>query len=120
MTDQNPHSDEAVADKPKSSRKLFVFLILLCVVLGVITLRVNSQRSAKKWVDFALTADVQSLAVKARAYQVPSNKGATVPPEAPDVSSIKLIDYDHGKYGSKAERTRLLAKWDREVKVLPR
>ena len=76
--------------------------------------------SAKKWVDFALTADVQSLAVKARAYQVPSNKGATVPPEAPDVSSIKLIDYDHGKYGSKAERTRLLAKWDREVKVLPR
>ena len=76
--------------------------------------------SAKKWVDFALTADIQSLAVKARAYQVPSNKGATVPPEAPDVSSIKLIDYDHGKYGSKAERTRLLAKWDREVKVLPR
>ena len=76
--------------------------------------------SAKKWVDFALTADVQSLAVKARAYQVPSNKEATVPPEAPDVSSIKLIDYDHGKYGSKAERTRLLAKWDREVKVLPR
>ena len=76
--------------------------------------------SAKKWVDFALTADVQSLAVKARAYQVPSNKDATVPPEAPDVSSIKLIDYDHGKYGSKAERTRLLAKWDREVKVLPR
>ena len=76
--------------------------------------------SAKKWVDFALTADVQSLAVKARAYQVPSNKSATVPPEAPDVSSIKLIDYDHGKYGSHAERTRLLAKWDREVKVLPR
>ena len=76
--------------------------------------------SAKKWVDFALTADVQSLAVKAGDYQVPSNKEATVPPEAPDVSSIKLIDYDHGKYGSKAERTRLLAKWDREVKVLPR
>jgi len=51
MNDQNQHSDEAVAEKPKSSRKLFVFLILLCVVLGVITLRVNSQRSTKKWVE---------------------------------------------------------------------
>lgn len=76
--------------------------------------------SAKKWVDFALTAEVQSMAAQARAYQVPSNKGAIVPPEAPDVSSIKLIDYDHAKYGSKTERTRLLSRWDREVKVLPR
>jgi len=31
-----------------------------------------------------------------------------------------LIDYNHALYGSKAERTRLLKKWDKEVKVLPR
>ena len=76
--------------------------------------------SAKKFIDFALTADVQSMAAKVKSYQVPSNKNAVSPPEAPDVSSIKLIDYNHALYGSKAERTRLLKKWDAEVKVLPR
>ena len=76
--------------------------------------------SAKKWVDFALTADVQSMAGSVKAYQVPSNKNATVPKEAPDVSSIKLIDYDHARYGSKLVRSGLLAKWDRDVKPLPR
>jgi len=33
---------------------------------------------------------------------------------------MKFIDYDFAKYGSSAERTRLLAKWDSEVKNLPR
>lgn len=75
--------------------------------------------SAKKWVDFALTADVQSLAVQAQAYQVPSNMSAEVPKEAPKVDQIKLIDYNFTKYGSSAERKRLLKKWDDEVKSLP-
>jgi iron(III) transport system substrate-binding protein len=75
--------------------------------------------SAKKWVDFALTADVQSLAVQAKSYQVPSNMGASVPKEAPKLDQIKLIDYDFKKYGSSSERKRLLKKWDDEVKSLP-
>ena len=76
--------------------------------------------SAKKWYDWALTADAQELAAKAQAYQVPSNKDAVAPPEAPDLSQIELIDYDFKKYGSSAERTRLLKKWDEEVYALPR
>lgn len=75
---------------------------------------------ARKFYDFALRADIQSLAVKAKSYQVPSNKNATVPPEAPKLSEIKLIDYDFKKYGSSAERQRLLAKWEKEVNALPR
>ena len=75
--------------------------------------------SAKAWVDFALTADVQNLAVQAKAYQVPSNLGATTPKEAPKLDQIKLIDYDFKLYGSSAERKRLLKKWDNEVKSLP-
>ena len=51
---------------------------------------------------------------------MPSNKAAVTPPEAPKLKEIKLIDYDFKKYGSTAERTRLLAKWDKEVKVLPK
>jgi iron(III) transport system substrate-binding protein len=76
--------------------------------------------SAKAYYDFALRADIQSRAAEAKAYQVPSNQGASAPPEAPDFSQIKLIDYDFKKYGSSDERKRLLKKWDDEVNSLPR
>jgi iron(III) transport system substrate-binding protein len=75
--------------------------------------------NAKKFYDWALTAEVQSRALEVKAYQVPSNKGAKTSPYAPDLSSIKLIDYDFKKYGSSDERKRLLKKWDDEVSVLP-
>ena len=74
----------------------------------------------KKWYDWALTPAAQELGARAKAYQVPSNKSAKAPPQAPDLKTIKLIDYDFAKYGSSAERTRLLAKWDKEVKALPK
>ena len=76
--------------------------------------------NAKKWVDFALGAQIQILGANARSFQVPSNKNAATPPEAPKLKDIKLINYDFKKYGSSAERIRLLAKWDKEVKVLPK
>ena len=71
--------------------------------------------SAKKFYDWALSADAQSLALQVKAYQVPSNKSSKTSPAAPDLSSIKLIDYNFKKYGSSAERKRLLKKWDDEV-----
>jgi iron(III) transport system substrate-binding protein len=49
-----------------------------------------------------------------------SNTSAESSPQAPDLASIKLIDYDFAKYGSSAERKRLLKKWDDEVSTLPR
>ena len=58
--------------------------------------------------------------MNAKSYQVPSNKSAPVPKEAPKLTDVKLINYDFAKYGSKEERTRLLSKWDTEVKVLPK
>ena len=76
--------------------------------------------NAKKWYDFALGAQIQILGANAKSFQVPSNKSAVTPPEAPKLKEIKLIDYDFKKYGSTAERTRLLANWDKEVKVLPK
>jgi iron(III) transport system substrate-binding protein len=75
--------------------------------------------SAKRFYDWALTAAAQSLGAKAEAYQVPSNKGAATPPQAPKLGEIKLIDYDFAKYGTAAERKRLLEKWGKEVKSLP-
>jgi iron(III) transport system substrate-binding protein len=75
--------------------------------------------NAQKFYDWALTADVQSMALQVNAFQVPSNKGAETSPSAPDLASIKLIDYDFKLYGSSAERRRLLKKWDEDVSVLP-
>jgi iron(III) transport system substrate-binding protein len=80
---------------------------------------VRNPESARKFYDFALRADVQSLAKDAKAYQVPSNAKAVPPPEAPDFAQIKLIDYDFATYGSSETRNRLLKKWSDEVASLP-
>ena len=48
------------------------------------------------------------------------NKSAPTPEVAPKLAEIKLIDYDFVKYGSSAERNRLLKKWDDEVSKLPK
>jgi iron(III) transport system substrate-binding protein len=81
----------------------------------------RNPESAKKWYDWALSKNAQSLGPNAKvSYQVPSNKGAATPPGAPNLAEIKLINYDFAKYGSSAERRRLLSKWDNEVKNLPK
>ena len=74
--------------------------------------------NAKKFYDFALKPGPQALGAENKQFQVPSNKTASIPPLAPKLSELKLIDYDFAKYGSSDERRRLLSKWDREVKSL--
>ena len=84
---------------------------------------VNGARNlegARRFVDLALTAPVQALGAKNKQFQVPSNRSAEVPKEAPMLSEMKLIEYDFKKYGSSAERRRLLDKWERDVNALPR
>jgi iron(III) transport system substrate-binding protein len=81
----------------------------------------KNMENAKKWYDWALSTEGQNVGITAKvSYQVPSNKGASAPPQAPKLSEIKLINYDFAKYGSSAERTRLLTKWDKEVYALPK
>ena len=81
----------------------------------------KNMENARKWYDWALTAEAQSIAGNLRvSFQVPSNKTAAVPPQAPKLAEVKLINYDFVKYGSSAERTRLLTKWDKDVSTLPK
>ncbi len=75
----------------------------------------RNMASAKKFYEFALRADVQSMGIKVNALQVPSNVGATIPPKAPRPEQIKLINYDFAKYGSDDVRKRLLKRWDEEI-----
>ena len=81
----------------------------------------KNMENAKKWYDWALSAEAQAVGSQAKvSYQVPSNKSAPVPAAAPKLSEIKLINYDFAKYGSSAERTRLLKRWDTEISTLPK
>jgi iron(III) transport system substrate-binding protein len=81
----------------------------------------KNMANAKLWYDWALSTEGQAIgAANKVSYQVPSNKAAPVPAAAPRLADIKRINYDFAKYGSSAERKRLLGKWDAEVSTLPK
>jgi len=81
----------------------------------------KNMENAKKWYEWALTPEAQSIGPQNKvSYQLPSNKNTPIPPQAPKFTDIKLINYDFAKYGSSAERTRLLQRWDKEVSTLPK
>jgi iron(III) transport system substrate-binding protein len=71
--------------------------------------------AAKKFVDWALTAKAQALGAETKQFQIPSNVSAPISPLSPKMADIKLINYDFAKYGTSAERKRLLERWDKEV-----
>lgn len=73
--------------------------------------------AAKKFYDWLLAPQAQAIGISVNSYQVPANKSVTLPPDIAKLVEAKLIDYDFQKFGSPAERTRLLARWDREVKA---
>jgi len=76
--------------------------------------------AAKKFYEWALTAQAQQFGAAAKQFQLPSNKGAKVDPNVPDFKKIKFIKYDYAKYGASAERRRLISKWEKDVNSLPR
>ena len=71
--------------------------------------------AARKFVDWALTPKAQALGAQNKQFQIPSNVNSPISPLAPKLADVKLIDYNFAKYGSSAERKRLLERWDREV-----
>ena len=70
---------------------------------------------ARRFVDFALSPEGQATGVVAGQYQVPSNAKAALPAAAPDISMIKMVDYDFATFGSPEERSRLLRRFDTEI-----
>lgn len=72
--------------------------------------------NAKLFFDWALSVEAQELGAVAKTYQTPSNKIAKAPPGAPRLEDVKLIRFDYSKFGKKAERTRLLERFESEVR----
>ena len=80
----------------------------------------RNMEAAKKFYEWALTPQAQQFGAAAKQYQLPSNKATPVDPRVPDFKKIKFIDYDYAKYGSSAERKRLISRWEKDVNSLPR
>jgi iron(III) transport system substrate-binding protein len=76
--------------------------------------------NAKTWYDWALSPEAQQLAITGKSYQAPSNTKSAAPPQAPKLEGVKLVDYDFAKYGSSAERKRLVDRWEKEIGGLPK
>ena len=71
--------------------------------------------AAKKFYDWALTADAQKIGLEVKEFAIPTNKGVPLPPQVPKLTDIKVIDYDFAKYGASDTRKRLLERWEKEV-----
>lgn len=80
----------------------------------------RNEVNAKKFYDWTLGEEAQAINMRLKIFSMPSNPKVAVPVEAPDFAAVKLITYDTGKYGGAAERTRLLGKFQTDVKSQPR
>ena len=81
----------------------------------------RNMNEAKKFYDWALSPAIQTMVfTSGKSLQVPANTKAQADPDAPDLSTINLIDYDFAVYGDKNTRAGLLGKWDTDVSVIPR
>ena len=71
--------------------------------------------AAKRFYDWALTADAQKIGLDVKEFAIPTNRGVPLPPQVPKLTDVKVIDYDFAKYGASDTRRRLLERWEKEV-----
>jgi iron(III) transport system substrate-binding protein len=76
--------------------------------------------AAKKFVDFALTAEGQQIGLDVKEYAIPTQRDVPLPPQVPKLTEVKVISYDFARYGSSSERKRLLDRWEKEINALSR
>ena len=76
--------------------------------------------NAKKFVDWALTADAQKIGFEVKEYAIPTNKNVPLPPTVPALTEFKVINYDFAKYGGSETRKRLLERWEKEIGQAPK
>ena len=76
--------------------------------------------NAKKFVDWALSADAQKIGLDIKEYAIPTNRNVPLPATVPALSEFKVINYDFAKYGSSETRRRLLDRWEKEIGQAPK
>lgn len=75
---------------------------------------------ARRFYDWYLTPAAMDIGPRVNQFHVPAHPGAAAHPRIPELSRIRLVDYDFAKYGDPEMRRRILARWDREIGSLPR
>ncbi|HET7098527.1 MAG TPA: ABC transporter substrate-binding protein [Casimicrobiaceae bacterium] len=76
--------------------------------------------NAKKFVDWALSADAQKIGLDIKEYAIPTNRKVALPPMVPNLAEAKVIRYDFAKYGSSETRKRLLERWEKDINAAVR
>ncbi len=74
--------------------------------------------NAKRYYDWLMSPEGQSIGAKADSLQSPANKMFKPDPRIPSMDNVRLIKYDFEKHGKSAERRRLLERWNKEVGAL--
>jgi iron(III) transport system substrate-binding protein len=75
---------------------------------------------ARRFYDWYLTPAAMDIGPTVNQWHVPAHRLAKADPRIPDLSTIRLVDYDFAKFGQAATRRRILERWDREIGSLPR
>ena len=76
--------------------------------------------AAKKFYDWALTADAQKIGLDLKEFAIPTNRNVVLPAMVPKFTDVKVIDYDFSKFGASETRKRLLERWEREINSAPK
>ncbi|WP_428671176.1 ABC transporter substrate-binding protein [Roseibium sp.] len=72
-------------------------------------------QAARRFVNYSMSPEGQATGAASGQNQIPSNARAALPPAAPDISLIRMVDYDFATFGSPEQRRRLLDRFDKEV-----
>lgn len=75
----------------------------------------RNMEHAKKFYDFMMSVEGQSIGATVRNYQQPANKYTPANAKILQADKVNLVDYDFKKFGSSEERKRLIARWEKEV-----
>jgi len=77
--------------------------------------------AARTFINWALSPEAQAIAAaQGESFQVQSNSNTPVPPESPDLDSLKLIDYDFAQFGDPETRDGIVGRWTQTIFPIPR
>jgi len=90
--------------------------------VGAIAVVANAPHpaNARRFYDWLLTPVAQRIGAGGRNLEYPANRDAPDPFAAPGSDDLRLVHYDFVRYGTAAERKRLIERWEREIHAAPR
>jgi len=78
----------------------------------------DNTKAAKAYVDWALTAQAQSVGQTVGSYQVPTNPQAKLDERMIKLDQVKLVEYDFAK--AAAAKSEMTARFDAQIAAQPR